>query len=139
MFKHLKVQLSERCNCVDRQCHATIQHLSTAVLGVYFELLTSAFKTYHKHKHYLLLQCSFDNTPVLALDKAWKTASITSLTAGCIMKFVTSNKEVSIPYSGVCSLDHSTVPMFHLQKASASSYDSKGTGRYPGISTCALL
>jgi hypothetical protein len=125
---------------VDRQCHATIKHLSTAVLGVYFELLTSAFKTYHKHKHYLLLHCSFDNDPVLALDKAWKTASITSLTAGWILNFlVTSNQEVSISYSGICSLDHSNVPMFHLQKASASFYNSKGTGRYPRDCTCAFL
>jgi hypothetical protein len=140
MFKHLKVLKSEGFNCVDRQCHVTIKHLSTAVLGVYFELLTSAFKKSHKHKHYLLLGYSLDNIPLSALDKAWKTASITSLTASCIVNFLfTSNQDLSIPYSGVCSLDHGTGPKFHLKMASVSfCYGSKGTGRYSRICARAL-
>jgi hypothetical protein len=55
------------------------------------------------------------------------------------VNFVTSNQNVSIIYSGICCLDPSTISMFHLKEASASFYDSKGTGRYPRTCTCALL
>ena len=151
MFRHLRVKLWRfqqfRQQCVDRLCHARVETLLAVVHGICIKFLALA---YHTHSHYsegYWLLCPFlDNVAVFALTNP---QNIEYHFSHCWLHFEhyfwPVIVGVSIPYLGVCCLDHSSGSVFcpqwycisrsHLQCYS----DSEGAGRYPGIHSCAVV
>jgi hypothetical protein len=95
--------------CTDGHCRATLRHISTTVLCVWFEqLVSSGPEAFHYIGHCLLLCASLDSVPKLALVYHRNYQHQFARRLLSFELFWQGMSDFSNPYSGLCFLERNS-------------------------------